>query len=132
VVDVLNRRGLPPGVAAIDAGTGGLYLLQLLEGGGRVIVVDSADMGREPGEFVRFTPDEARLAIAEESFSFHHAGLGEVLALARAVEQSLPAIVIFGVQPEQVGWGSGLSPAVEAAIPALVKSILQEVGGDDA
>ena len=64
VVEELIRRGLPEGVTALDGGTGGLDLLQVLEGWERVVVVDAADVGREPGQFVRFTPDQARLAEA--------------------------------------------------------------------
>jgi len=127
VVAELRRRGLPEGVEAVDGGTGGLDLLRVLEGWDRAVVVDAADVAREPGQFVRFTPDEARLMESPDRFSFHHAGLAEVLALARALERPLPPLVVFGVQPEWIGWGEGLSPAVEKAIPGLVEAVLQEV-----
>ena len=128
VVAELRRRGLPEGVEAVDGGTGGLDLLRMMEGWDRVVVVDAADMGREPGQFVRFTPEEARLMEAPDRFSFHHAGLAEVLSLARALDRPLPPLVIFGVQPERVGWEEKLSPAVEQAIPALVEAVLREAG----
>ncbi len=130
-VEELTRHGLPEGVTALDGGSAGLDLLRILEGWDRVVVVDAADVGREPGEFVRFTPDQVRLAAAVDHFSLHHAGLSEVLALARALDQPLPPIVIFAVQPAGIGWGEGLSLAVEATLPALVEAILREVGEDD-
>jgi len=126
----LTRRGLPEGVAALDGGTGGLDLLQALEGWRRVVIVDAADIGRVPGQFARFTPGQVRLAKAADPFSFHRAGVGEVLALAQALGWTLPEIVIFGVQPAEVGWGEGLSPAVEATLPALADAILEEVRGE--
>jgi len=125
----LTCRGLPEEAAALDGGTGGLDLLQALEGWRRVIVVDAADVGREPGGFVRFTPDQARLTQTTDGFSLHHAGLGEVLALADALGRALPEIVIFGVQPADVGWRGELSPAVESAIPVLTDAVLREVAG---
>jgi hydrogenase maturation protease len=130
VVKELALQGLPEGVTVIDGGTGGLDLLRLLEGWSRVVVVDAADIGDDPGCYAVFTPDEAHLAEAQDLYSFHHAGLPEALALARALERPLPPVVIFGVQPERVGWGEGLSAAVEAALPELVEAILKQVGED--
>ncbi|HIQ00635.1 MAG TPA: hydrogenase maturation protease [Anaerolineales bacterium] len=129
VVAELRRRGLPEGVEAIDGGSGGLDLLRVIEGWGQVVVVDAADVGREPGQFVRFTPEEARLMEAPDRFSLHHASLAEALSLARALDHPLPPLVVFGVQPERIGWGEGLSPAVEEAISALVEAVLQEARG---
>jgi hydrogenase maturation protease len=127
VIEALNRRELPAGVTALDAGTGGLGLLQVLEGWERAIIVDAADVGREPGQFARFTPDEARFVGSQDATSLHNAGLAEALALAGALGQPLPELVIFGVQPEKIGWGDGLSPAVETALPDLVDAVLDEI-----
>ena len=128
VIEEIVRRGLPEGVSSLDGGTGGFDLLNVLEGWKRVVVVDAADVGREPGQFVRFTPEQVRF-IDTTSHSLHHAGLGEVLALADVLGQVLPEMVIFGVQPGKVGWGQGLSPAVEAALPALTDAVLEESTG---
>jgi len=127
VVRELDRRGLPEGVTALDVGTGGLDLLRVLEGRKHVVLVDAADVGREPGQFVRFRPDQARLVFAGDRLSLHHAGLGEVLALADALGRALPEMVIFGVQPAEVAWGEGLSPAVEATLPILIDAVLEEI-----
>jgi hydrogenase maturation protease len=127
VIEALNRRGLPEGVTALDAGTGGLDLLQVLEGWERAIIIDAADVGREPGQFVHFAPGEARLIGAEDVSSLHNAGLAEVLALADAIGHPLPEMVIFGVQPAKIGWGEGLSEAVEATLADLVDEVLEEV-----
>jgi hydrogenase maturation protease len=127
VIEALNHRRLPEGMTALDAGTGGLDLLQILEGWERAIIIDAADVGREPGQFARFTPDEARFVKTDDASSFHNAGLAEVLTLAEAVGQSLPELVIFGVQPAKIGWGEGLSEAVEAVLPNLVNAVLEEI-----
>ena len=126
LVEELARRELPPGVQVLDGGAAGLGLLNLVEGWERVVVVDAAEMGRGPGEIVRFTLADVRLASTPDCFSLHHAGLSEALALADALGRPLPEMVIFGVQPVRVGWGEGLSPAVEAALPALIAAVLEE------
>ena len=127
IIEELTRRGLPEGVTVRDVGNAGLDLLNILEGWERAVIVDAAEMGREPGQFVRFTPDEARLTQKDDHFSLHNAGLSEVLALANALGRTLPDFVIFGIQPAEFGWREGLSPAVEAAIPALTNAVIAEL-----
>ncbi len=127
VVEALLRRGLPEGVEALDAGSAGLELLNLLDGPQRVIVIDAADVGLAPGQFARFTPDEAHLFAAADTTSFHQAGLAEVLALARALDRPLPELVIFGVQPASMEWGEGLSPAVEGVVTRVVEALQNEL-----
>ncbi len=139
MVEELTRWELPPGVHVLDGGAGGLGLLDLMEGWKRVVIVDAAEMGQKPGEFVRFSPADVRLASASDRpsagsghrFSLHHAGLSEVLTLADALDRTLPEMVIFGVQPARVGWGEGLSPAVEAALPALIAAVLKEATNEE-
>ncbi len=130
VVEELADRDLPEEVTLIDGGTGGLDLLRLLERWRRVVIIDAADVGRGPGEYVRFTPDEVRLVGVSASLSLHHAGLSEVLTLADALDLHLPEMVIFGVQPTEIGWKEGLSPAVEAALPTLADAVLEEIEGE--
>jgi len=131
VIDELNARKLPEGITTLDGGTGGLDILQIIEGWSDVVIVDAADIDAgqgqiAPGEFVRFTPKQVQLTESSDAFSLHHAGLAEVLSLARALERRLPSIVIFAVQPKDVGWGEGLSPEVERGLPALVEAVLRE------
>jgi hydrogenase maturation protease len=127
IIMELTRRGLPEGVTALDVGNAGLDLLNVLEGWERVVIVDAAEMGIEPGRFVRFTPNEARLIQAGDHYSLHNAGLSEALALANALGQTLPEWVIFGVQPTEIDWRAGLSPAIEAAIPTLTDAVIAEL-----
>lgn len=127
IIEELIHRGVPEGVAVQDVGNAGLDLLNILEGWKRAVIVDTAEMGQEPGRFVRFTPDEVQLTQASTRVSLHDAGLSEVLALADALNRTLPELVIFGVQPAEFGWREGLSPAVEAAIPALTDAVIAEL-----
>ena len=104
LVEELAHRGLPEDVTALDGGTGGLDLLHVLEGWKRAVIVDAADVGQEPGRFVRFTLDEARLAQATDSFSLHQAGLSEALALAEALGCDLWTADRRLARAVDVGW----------------------------
>ncbi len=128
VVQHLAQCRLPGNVEVLDGGTQGLGLVSLLEGRQRAIVVDAADMGRAPGEFVRFALEEARLLGEDEGrFCVHAAGLREALLLARALGILPKEVVLFGVQPARVAWETGLSPQVEAALLSLTEAVLREV-----
>jgi len=127
VIEELSRWELPPGVELLDGGAIGLGLLDLIEGWELVILVDAAEMGRRPGEFLRFTPDDVLVAAKPDSCSFHQAGLSETLTLAGVLGLDLPEMVIFGIQPQKVGWGENLSPVVEAALPVLAEAVLNEI-----
>ena len=127
VVEELKGLELPDGVKVIEGGTTGLGLVGLMEGYQRVIIVDAADMGHPPGHVVRFTPSEAQFKMAEAPLSLHQIGLGEVLALAKAVGVAPAELVIIGVQPIRVEVGAGLSPEVERAIPQIIRLILDEL-----
>ncbi len=125
IAQMLEARALPGDVEVMDGGTPGVGLLNLLEGRERVIIVDAAEMGKTPGEIARFAPQDARLGVRDQSFSLHHAGIAEALALANELHLALPPITIVAVQPARVKWGDQLSAAVEAAVPRAVEAIME-------
>jgi hydrogenase maturation protease len=98
-----------------------------MEGRQRVILVDAAEIGRAPGEFVRFEWGEVHLLGDDEHLSVHAAGLRDALALAQALKMLPQEVIIFGVQPLHLEWESALSPPVEAALPDLIAAVLAEV-----
>jgi hydrogenase maturation protease len=130
VTQMLMSKDLPDGVQVVDGGTRGLGLVSLMEGWQRVILVDAADVGRAPGRFVRFTPQETQLLGKDLHLSAHEAGLRDALLLAEALNLLPEEIVIYGVQPASLDWEDRLSPQVEATIPVLVGSILDELQAD--
>ena len=126
IVKELSERTLPHDVEVADGGTQGLGLINLMEGRQRVILVDAADIGQTPGQFARFTLDEATLPGDDKYLSIHAAGLREALLLAQALNMLPPEVVIIGVQPGQLNWDTGLSPEVEASLPGLLAAVLVE------
>lgn len=127
ILERLRKRPWPETVRFMDGGTGGVDLLRLMEGARQVILIDAVAMGKSPGTVERFLPEEVQLPDSEgRGLSLHQAGLAEVLALGRELD-ILPPLVIFGVQPEQVTPGTGLSPKVAAAVEATAAAIAVEL-----
>jgi hydrogenase maturation protease len=60
VVRALEQRVLPEGVECLDGGTGGFTLLEPLENADRIVLVDAAADGHQPGTVTRTTPQFSR------------------------------------------------------------------------
>ncbi len=125
LVERLAAEGLPPGVEAVDAGTGGLTLLDLLEGASRVVLVDAAELGRPPGSVVRVDGEDLGLGEVAGAPSLHGAGVGDALALGRELGL-LPPLVLYLVQVVRVEVGPGLSAPVAAVLGDLAARVRAE------
>jgi hydrogenase maturation protease len=127
VVEALATRSLPPGVEVVDGGTQGLALVNLMEGRKRVVFVDAADVGRSPGEFIRFSRDEAVFLGNDQHLSAHASGLRDALLLAEALKVMPDEVVIYGVQPANLEWDDALSPELQASLPDLIAAVWEEL-----
>ena len=127
VAQALAEQALPRDVEVVEGGTLGLDLVNLMEGRQRVILVDAAEMGRTPGEFVRFGLDQVSLLGEDQYISVHAAGLRDALLLAQVLGVLPAEIIIVGVQPASLEWRETLSPAVEARLPHLIASVQAEL-----
>jgi hydrogenase maturation protease len=129
VVTALSLVELPPHVEVVDGGTPGLETVLLFQGYELVIIVDAADMGLQPGEWRRFTPDTAELMSDEDKLhgTLHAAGLAEALVLAGALDMLPQTLVIYGIQPAKVDWSQDLTEPLKAALPDLIHEIVEEI-----
>jgi len=118
-----------PSVDFLDAGTGGLSVLHYIEGRRKAVVIDCAFMDEEPGVIRRFTPDQVRSRKVLAHQSLHEADLMQVLAVARQLGQGPEQVVLFGIQPERVELGQGLSPTLTDKIDEYISLILDELKG---
>ncbi len=130
VLKELEKRGLPNNVELIDAGTGGLDILNLIEGADKVILIDAVKSGGEIGSVYRFT--EKDLPPANMSLlSLHDLGLADVLKMGRIIQpKRMPKeIIIIGCEIRRSDEiRLKLSPEVAKAVPVVVDMILKEVG----
>ncbi len=114
-----------PGVEIIDGGIAGLSLLEWIADRLRAIIVDAADMGRDPGTVIRFAPEDVAAIDSVDGIS-HATGVFDVLKLGAALGP-LPAITIYGVQPASVAPGEELTPVGRSALTAVVRQVRAEL-----
>ena len=133
IIENLETIDLPENIVLMDGGTPGLETVLLMQGYDRVIVIDAAEMQLPPGTWRQFTPDMVRLQSRDMYLrgTLHYAGLAEALALGEAMGLLPSEIIIFGIQPQEVGWEIGLTPPVQAAIPAVSMAITEVLHGEN-
>jgi hydrogenase maturation protease len=116
---------VPEGVDLIDAGTFGLELLAYLESCSRLLLLDAVDVGEPPGTFVRMAGEE--LLRLPGGASVHQLGVADLLTTLPLIFEAPPEIVLLGIQPESTDWGAELSPAIAAALAALVDAAVEQL-----
>jgi hydrogenase maturation protease len=127
VVELLRQESLPRRVSIIDGGTAGIDLLYMFDGADYVVLIDCLDAGEVPGASFRLPWAEiSDSKKTDQLISLHDLDLWGVLSLAERLNR-LPTTVIFGAQPERIALGQGLSPAVTAAVPVLVRAVVREI-----
>jgi hydrogenase maturation protease len=128
---LLSRADLPPQVTVVDGGTDGIGLIPLMEAYDRVILVDAIPMDEPPGTIRRLTWADIRLRGHGRTLSLHQSDLTEALLLAEALDCLPPVLVIYGIQPHNIGWDQPLSLEVQRALPGLVAALIEEVRRDE-
>ena len=126
-VKALQEMELPPDVKIIDGGTAP-DLIAYTEAGDKLIIIDAASAGGEPGTIYRFLPED--LSQNEGILSTHELGVEQNLRLMSLTGNRPGEIVIIGVEPGEIGWGTELSPGLQQKIPEIVEAVLREIGQD--
>ncbi len=121
-VRLLACRPLPRGVRVADGGVLGLALLPTIESARRVLFVDAVRCAGPAGRIVVLSGEDVVPALRER-LSPHEIGVWDLLWAARLRGTTPEQIAIVAVVPESLEVGVGLSPAVSAALPALVEAV---------
>jgi len=125
-----QNNSLPEEVEILDGGTLGISLLPYFAGITDLLIVDAVDFDQPPGSMVRLE-GEAIPATLLPKLSMHQVGLQELLAAGYISGELPPRIVLLGLQPERVDWGTELSPAIEGALDGLAQAVLEELRAID-
>jgi hydrogenase maturation protease len=104
-------------VEAIDLSANALNLFSYLsETTEKIIIVDTARMGKAPGEYVFFLPDDVVTKKKLQNFSTHEGDILKVLELAKETHYKIPEIEFMGIEPELIKLGCGLSETLKSKI----------------
>jgi hydrogenase maturation protease len=128
IEELQSRYTFPAGVTVVDGGTLGLDLLPMLEGVKKLLIIDAIDMGAAPGALFRLQGEEVPRAFASK-LSVHQMGVQDLLAVAELQGHVPEELVVWGVQPGSIEMEMRLTPAVAAAMIALLDGVVGELAG---
>jgi hydrogenase maturation protease len=120
-----DANALPPGTRLVDGGTLGLDLLGQLEGAAGLVLVDAMDTGRTPGTVSVLRGGATGRADGRPGPG-RRAGVGQLLAAARALGSLPPHPVLVGIQVADVSVGLELSSEVAAVVADVAGIVCRE------
>ena len=128
-VGVHAARALLPemkngGAQILEVGTAILDALPALENAGRIIILDAMQAEGQPGSVYRIDLEDCSGSTCIASM--HGFDIYRVFALSGLNE--IPETVVFGVEPDHIGWSLELSTPVANALPALLEAVRKEIG----
>jgi hydrogenase maturation protease len=115
---------LPCHVEVLEGGSDLLRFVDEVQGRERVIVVDAVLEPGSPGKLASVPDADERQPNAHQLSAPQAA---QLLGLATGAR-----IELLGISVDSVLAGEGLSPLIEASVPAVVDHLLQEVSGSRA
>ena len=125
-VKALQDIDLPADIQLIDGGTSP-DLIAYTRADDKIIIIDAARAGGEPGAIYRFKPED----LAEEKAalaSSHEMGVLENLKLMTLSGNQPRDIIIIGIEPGEIDFGTELSPELEKKLPKIIEIVLKEIG----
>ena len=125
-VQALKQVSLPQTdhVEIIDGGTALPPLPKNLD---KLIIIDAAQGGGEPGTIYCLSPEDMDSDDAP-IISPHQLSLRESLRFMDLENEKPKKVIIFGVEPMTIDWGLELSPELKEKMPQLIGLVLQEAG----
>jgi hydrogenase maturation protease len=126
VIQHLQEMDLPPGVQLIDGGTAP-DLIAYIKAGDKLIIVDAAQAGGEPGSVYRFLPEDLGGDTGILT-SAHELGVELNLNLMSIMGNEPEEIVIIGIEPKEIDWGTELTEELQQRMPVILQTVLKETG----
>jgi hydrogenase maturation protease len=129
---VQQRSEFPPDIDIDCLSVGGISLMERLIGYERAIIIDAFNTHKNPiGTLLCFSLDELPNHALGHMCSAHDTTLQNALIIGKDLGAQLPEeITIVAVEANDVyDFSEQLTPAVAAAVPAAVQTIIDLIGG---
>lgn len=126
----LMKTSLTANVEVFDGGVASFEILDEVRTADRIILIDALAAGGQPGELYRLLPENLENLKANQGLSLHEFTLIDSLRLVKALGP-MPPILIYGIEPEDVSFRWGLTPAVEQAVERLIPMIIASMKAEE-
>ena len=129
-VERLAKRPLPEYVRLHDAGLAVSDVLGRLSPAEPLIVIDAIRGDGKPGSVYKLALDDMSVlpqAAIHAAISLHELSVLPALRMEAMTGRAFSDVTVFGVEPETVEWGLGLSAPVLGAMDRLVEAVMEHV-----
>ncbi|NJM07295.1 hydrogenase maturation protease [Candidatus Gracilibacteria bacterium] len=129
---ILIRRlwelGVPAGVVLVDGGTAGMDVAFKMRGAARVIIIDAARSGSEPGTLYQVPGAELATLPPPSGMNLHAFRWDHSLAFARwLLKDDYPQdITVYLIEGADFSPGAALSPSVATSMERLAQHLLAQ------
>jgi hydrogenase maturation protease len=126
-VEELQRRfRFPDNVEVLDGGTSGIELLPYISNKDYLIIIDAIKGDSPPGTVLKVEGKDVP-AKFRTRISPHQLGISDLIAVAQLTGELPKELVLFGIEPERIELGIGLSEPAKANFNRLINAIVDEI-----
>jgi len=125
IAHALQQIDVPHDIKIIDGGTSP-DLPYHLEDVDKLIIIDAVKAGSKPGTIYRFHPHDLNIE-SEGAISVHELSLEQSLKMMNLMGSEPKEIVIIGIEPKEIDWGTELSAELQQKIPEIINVVLNEI-----
>ena len=91
----------------------------------KLIIIDAAMMGGKAGDVYRLSPEDVNLSFHP---TVHEVSLLYELELKKILKLPHPRkVIMFGIEPQEIGWGLELSEELKQKIPQILSLVREEL-----
>jgi hydrogenase maturation protease len=122
------RDLVPPGVELVITDGEPTRLMEAWTGAALAVVVDAVRAEpAQPGRVHRLVVDRPDAGPARTTSS-HGLGLDDAIGLAMALDRMPGRLIVHAIEAADLARGTGLTPAVAAAVGPVTSAILDDIG----
>ena len=128
IIEHIADNGLEDGFEAVEIGNNGMNVLTYFEPDtDLIVVVDAADVGKDPGEVICFSPEEVESRKVVGNISTHEGDILKLIELAKQIDQHIPPIRIVAIQPKNMRMEDSLSPELQENFQKYIDTVIDEI-----
>jgi len=123
VRSLIERKVLPSDIELIDEGRGGMRLIHHIKDIEKLILIDAADIDKEPGDWMVFRPEEVESIKDISGTNVHEWDLLKLLDLSKMMGECPDDIRILAIQPKSLEMVTDLSEDLSSRMDDYIDAV---------
>ena len=121
------KKMVPGEVLVAEAGRDTMELFDSWRDAEKVILIDAVNGTGKVGKLYRFSANKDPLPHEFSNYSTHTFSLGQVIELARNLNELPTELIVYGIQGKNFKVGRGLSSELKGSVKQVISLILNEL-----